>query len=75
MIPTELSLENYRELAFAFATDVGPKLPVLQKLLIDEDLLTMRGGFVGSSPMTNDDIDFTIAGARRAWTRFREQVG
>jgi glutamate-1-semialdehyde 2,1-aminomutase len=75
MIPTELPLNNYRELAFAFATDVGPKLPVLQKLLIDEDLLTMRGGFVGSTPMTDDDIDFTIAAARRAWTRFKEQVG
>lgn len=75
MIPTELPLNNYRELAFAFASDVGPKLPVLQKLLLDEDLLTMRGGFVGSTPMTDDDIDFTIAGARRAWTRFKEQTG
>ncbi len=75
MIPTELPLNNYRELAFAFASDVGPKLPVLQKLLLDEDLLTMRGGFVGSTPMTDDDIDFTIAGARRAWTRFKEQLG
>ena len=75
MLPTELEMTNYRELAFAFSAEVGPKLPILQQLLIDEDLLTMRGGFVGSTPMTDDDIDFTIAGARRAWSRFKEQLG
>ena len=72
MSPTRLPMTNYRELAFAFASDIGPKLPVIQQLLMDEDLLTMRGGFVGSSPMTDADIDFTIDGARRAWTRFKE---
>jgi glutamate-1-semialdehyde 2,1-aminomutase len=75
MIPTELPLRNYRELAYAVGTEVGARLPVLQKLLIDEDLLTMRGGFVGSTPMTDDDIDFTIAAARRAWQRFKEHAG
>lgn len=68
---TRKPLRNYRELAFAAATDLGARLPVIQKLLAEEQLLTMRGGFVGSTPMTNDDIDFTIAGARRAFTRFK----
>ncbi|WP_421837041.1 hypothetical protein [Novosphingobium sp.] len=73
MTPTELPLNNYRELAYAFATEIAPKLPVIQTELLAEDLLTMRGGFVGSTPMTDDDIDFTIAGARRAWTRIMAQ--
>lgn len=73
MTPTALPLNNYRELAYAFATEIAPKLPVIQKELIAEDLLTMRGGFVGSTPMTDDDIDFTIAGTRRAWKRIMTQ--
>jgi len=70
LVMTRKPMRNYRELALAFATDLSQRLPVVQKLLSDEGLLTMRGGFVGSTPMTNDDIDFTIDAARRAFTRF-----
>jgi hypothetical protein len=32
----------------------------------------MRGGFVTSTPMTDDDIDFTLAGTRRALMRMKQ---
>ena len=44
------------------------RLAAYQKLLLAEGLLTMRALFVGSTPMTNDDIDLTIEGVRRALT-------
>ncbi len=71
LVMTTKPMRNYRELAYAVATDLGARLPVVQRLLLEEGLLTMRGGFVGSTPMTNDDIDFTIDAARRAFTRYQ----
>ena len=45
------------------------KILTYQKLLLAEGVLSMRGSFIGSTPMTNDDIDFTIEAARRALTK------
>ncbi|MBM4187502.1 MAG: aspartate aminotransferase family protein [Gemmatimonadetes bacterium] len=65
LVMTDLPTRNYRELAIAMA-GLGEKLVTYQKLLAAEGVLTMRGGFIGSTPMTDDDIDFTIAAVRRA---------
>jgi glutamate-1-semialdehyde 2,1-aminomutase len=70
LVMTKKPMRNYRELAIAFAADLSARMPIVQKLLADEQLLTMRGGFVGSTPMTNDDVDFTLEGVRRAFVRF-----
>ncbi len=68
---TPIAIGNYRDLLAAFAGGMADKMGVAQKLLLEEGLLTMRGGFVGSTPMTDDDVDFTLAGARRAFTRMK----
>jgi hypothetical protein len=39
--------------------------------MLDEQLLTMRSGFIGSTPMTDDDIEFTLTGVRRAYARMK----
>ena len=59
---------NYRELAAMLTPEYQARLAAYQKLLLAEGLLTMRALFVGSTPMTNDDIDLTIEGVRRALT-------
>jgi len=66
---TTLPVENYRQLAIAAASGMLERMGTVQKLLVDEGLLTMRGGFVASTPMTNDDVDFTLNGVRRALTK------
>lgn len=43
--------------------------PVTNYRQLSAVMPTLRGGFVGSTPMTNDDIDFTIEAARRALTK------
>lgn len=59
-------MRNYRELSAGIAEDINPRLPILQRFLGEEQILTMRGMFVGSAAMNNEDIDFTIIGVRRA---------
>jgi glutamate-1-semialdehyde 2,1-aminomutase len=69
---TNLPVENYRQLAMAAAGGMVERMMTAQKLLLAEGLLTMRGGFVTSTPMTNDDVDFTLAGTRRALARMKQ---
>jgi len=69
MTPTVIN--NYRELAAAVAGGMAERMGVAQRLLLEEGLLTMRGGFVGSTPMTDDDIEFTLGGTRRALARMK----
>jgi glutamate-1-semialdehyde 2,1-aminomutase len=69
---TTQPVENYRQLAAAAAGGMTERMLAAQKLLLEEGLLTMRGGFVTSTPMTDDDIDFTLAGTRRALARMRQ---
>lgn len=69
IVLTDRPITNYRELATATAADLGARMQVWQKLASAEGLLTMRGNFVGSTPMTDDDIDFTIEATRRTLKR------
>ena len=70
LMMTEVPMENYRQLLMVMAGGLLRKMTILQKLLFDEGVMTLRGGFVGSTPMTDDDIDFTINGYRNAMKRF-----
>ena len=63
---TDQPITNYRELATVTASGLGARMQAWQKLASGEGLLTMRGNFVGSTPMTEDDIDFTIEAVRRS---------
>jgi glutamate-1-semialdehyde 2,1-aminomutase len=69
---TAQPVENYRQLAAAAAGGMMERMVAAQKLLLAEGLLTMRGGFVTSTPMTDDDVDFTLAGTRRALLRMKQ---
>jgi len=69
LLMTDQPMTNYRELAAVMSSGLLAKMQAYQKLLLAEGILTMRGGFVGSTPMTNDDIDFTIEAVRRALTK------
>lgn len=68
---TPNAVRNYRQLVAAVAGGMVDRMNVAQKLMLDEKLLTMRSGFVGSTPMTDDDIEFTLAGVRRAYARMK----
>jgi glutamate-1-semialdehyde 2,1-aminomutase len=68
---TPTVVRNYRQLAAAAAGGMVERMNVAQKLMLEERLLTMRSGFIGSTPMTDDDIEFTLAGVRRAYARMR----
>lgn len=62
-------ITSYRELAFALSGGMADRLARLQALMLAEGIFTLRGSFVGSTAMTEDDVDFTIAGATRALRR------
>ncbi len=66
LLLTDQPLRNYRELATVMGGGLGDRMQAFQKLLLAEGVLTLRGGFIGSTPMTDDDIDFTIEAVRRA---------
>jgi len=66
LLLTDRPTGTYRELAAVMAAGLSAKMQALQKALVAEGVLTMRGGFIGSTPMTNDDIDFTVDAVRRA---------
>jgi len=71
LIMNETPIRNYRELVSAVQNGFQERLLTYQKLLLGEGLLTMRGGFVMSTPMTDDDIDFTLKGVRNALTKLQ----
>ncbi|MFO6448317.1 aspartate aminotransferase family protein [Erythrobacter sp. NE805] len=66
MMFTDRPCANYRDLATAMSDGLAERLQVSQGLLRDEGLFTLRGNFIGSTAMTDDDIDWTIAAAARA---------
>jgi glutamate-1-semialdehyde 2,1-aminomutase len=71
LLMTDLPLNNYRELLFAMASGLAVRIETYNRLLLEEGVYSMRGGFIGSTPMTEDDIDFTLAAVRRALTRMQ----
>jgi glutamate-1-semialdehyde 2,1-aminomutase len=72
LLLTDLPLNNYRELLFAMVSGLAVKIETYNQLLLDEGVYSMRGGFIGSTPMTEDDIDFTLGAVRRALTRMKD---
>lgn len=70
LLVCDAEIYDYRSLASAMAGGLMVTLNRMQKLLLEEGVLTLRGGFVGSTPMTDDDVDFTLDAYRRALQRF-----
>jgi glutamate-1-semialdehyde 2,1-aminomutase len=64
-------IRNYRELVHAVGGGFMKRIEVYQRLLLDEGLSTMRGGFVLSTPMDDGIIEFALAGVRHALQRMR----
>jgi len=71
---TDKPVQNFRELASMFTPEFLQKSMALQHALLNEGVLTMRGMFVASTPMTKNDIDFTIEAAGRAFRKLAFQV-
>jgi glutamate-1-semialdehyde 2,1-aminomutase len=65
----EKPAQSYRELAALFTPEIQQRSMALPRPLLNEGVLTMRGMFVMSTPMTDDDVDFTINAAGRAFRR------
>ena len=59
-ITTDRPIRNYRELQGVLAAGQAETNQALQKLLLQEGVTILRAAFVGSTAMTNDDVDFTI---------------
>ena len=73
LLMTDAPMENYRQLAAAMGGGLLKRMTIMQRLLLEAGVMTLRGGFVGSTPMTEDDIDFTLDAYRRATKRFVEE--
>ena len=58
---------NFRELAALWTPEFNTRTMALQRALLNEGVLTLRGMLVGSTPMTDEDIAFTIEAAGRAF--------
>ncbi len=71
---TDKPVQNFRELAAMFTPQFLQRSMALQHALLNEGVLTMRGMFVASTPMTDDDIDFTIEAAGKAFHKLARQV-
>jgi len=67
--------QNYRHFLSMCKPPFLERAMRLQELLADEGVLTMRGMFVSSTPMTDDDVEFTVAAAERAFTKMVEEEG
>ncbi len=72
LLLTEKPMNNYRELAHAMGSGLLQKIQMMSRLFGEEGVLTLRGGFIASTVMTNDDIDYALLAARRALTRMKE---
>ena len=73
VVITGKPVQNYRELAALFSPQLLQRLMGMQHALLNEGVLTMRGMFVASTPMTDNDIDFTIEAAARAFKTLVQQ--
>ena len=73
LLMSDVPIHNYRSLAMVMASGLIEKLVIVEKALLQHGVMTLRGGFVGSTPMTSDDIDFTINGYRAALKAVEEQ--
>jgi len=67
------SVQNYRELAAVFTPELLNRAMALQRALLNEGVLSMRGMFIASTPMSDDDIKFTIEAAHKAFHSLAQQ--
>jgi glutamate-1-semialdehyde 2,1-aminomutase len=63
---TDMPLGSYRELSAALSHGLADRVLESQNLLRAEGVFTLRGNFIGSTAMSDDDIDWTIAATARA---------
>ncbi|NIB42461.1 aspartate aminotransferase family protein [Pseudomaricurvus alkylphenolicus] len=71
LIMSENHIGNYRELALAARNGLLERIAVFQSLLMEEGLSTMRGGFILSTAMDDEVIDFTLQGVRNALAKMK----
>jgi len=71
-IMNETRITNWRELAAAAAGGLLQRIQTYGELLMDEGLATMRGGFVLSTPMNDDTVDFTLQGVQNALSKMKD---
>ncbi|MBL4836560.1 MAG: aminotransferase class III-fold pyridoxal phosphate-dependent enzyme [Kordiimonadaceae bacterium] len=71
LIMHEAPIKNYREFVGAVQAGFLDRIQVFHQLLLEQRLLTMRGGFILSTAMTDDDIDFTLEGVSKALTQMQ----
>lgn len=71
LLLTDMPINNYRELAMAMGSGLVQRIEVYNRLLLEEGVYSMRGGFIGSTPMTHEDIDFTLNAVRRTLIRMQ----
>ncbi len=67
----EQRIRCWRDLFDAAVGGLLQRIETYQKLLMNEGLATMRGGFVLSTPMDDEVIDFTLEGVNRALTAMK----
>lgn len=67
----DMPVENYRQAAAARAAGHDATVLKLQEYLRAEGLICLRGCFIGSTAMTDADVDFTLAAVRSALKRLR----
>ena len=66
--------DSYRELMYACGPQHRVRMGTFHKHLLNEGvLISPQGVFVGSMPMTNNDIDFTVAAAEQAFLKLLEE--
>jgi len=65
-LPWGEPIRNYRDLFQAMRGGLGEGILAIQSKLLARGVLTLRGGFIGSTPMTADHIDFTLAAMKDA---------
>lgn len=71
LLLTDKPMGNYRELVACIGDGLLERQGLLQKQLLKEGLLTMRGGYIGSTAMDENDIDATLAGVGRALVKMK----
>jgi len=70
-IPWADPIRNYRQLFNAMRGGLAEGILDIQAKLLKRGVLTLRGGFIGSTPMTSDDVEFTLGAMREALTEIK----
>jgi glutamate-1-semialdehyde 2,1-aminomutase len=66
---TPRAVRNYRDLAAAMDEGLAETFARLHAYLLDESVMAMRGSFIGSTAISDADIEFTIQAATKALRR------